>query len=93
MVGGLIFSAKFQPSAAIMLRMGTRLGAYETSLQALRRREPLLDAWLEAMNRLSGPSNRITTVWNNGSEGRPLLCSRQTKSCSPSWAAQRRGGA
>jgi hypothetical protein len=43
------------------------------SLQALRRREPLLDAWLEAMARLGGPSSRITTVRNIGSEGRPPM--------------------
>jgi hypothetical protein len=73
MVEGLISSTKFQPSAAIMLCMGLGLMAYETSLQALRRRQPLLDAWLEAMNPLGGKSSRITTVRNIGSEGRPLL--------------------
>ena len=73
MVEGLISSTKFQPSAAIMLCMGTVPDAYETSLQALRRRQPLLDAWLEAMNRLGAKSSRITTVRKIGSEGRPLL--------------------
>jgi hypothetical protein len=73
MVRGLISSTKFQLSAAIMLCMGTRPDAFETSLQALRRRQPLLDAWLEAMNRLGGPSSRIAKVRNIGSEGRPLM--------------------
>jgi hypothetical protein len=49
--------------------MGTRPDAYETSLQALRRRQPLLDAWLDAMNRLGGKSSRITTVRNIGFGG------------------------
>jgi hypothetical protein len=73
MVGGLISSTKFQPSAARILCMGIRPDACETSLEALRRRQPLLDAWLEAMNRLGGPSRRITKVRNIGSEGRPLM--------------------
>jgi hypothetical protein len=55
------------------LCVGIRPDAYETSLQALRRRQPLLDAWLEAMNRLGGPSGRVTTLRNIGSEGRPLI--------------------
>jgi hypothetical protein len=41
----------------MIMRMGTPPDTHE-----LRRRQPLLDAWLEAMNRLGGPSNRITTV-------------------------------
>jgi hypothetical protein len=55
-----------------MLCMGTRPDAYETSLERLRRREPLLDAWLEAMNRLGGPHSRITIVRNIDFESRPL---------------------
>jgi hypothetical protein len=66
-------STKFQLSEAITLCMGIRPDAYETSLLVLRRRQPLLDAWLEAMNRLGGPSSRVTTVRNIGSEGRPLI--------------------
>jgi hypothetical protein len=61
----------------MILHMGTPPDTYETSLQALRRREPLLDAWLEAMNRLGGPSGRITTVGDIGSEGRPLAQSSE----------------
>ena len=56
-------------------RMGTPPDTHETSLQALRRRQPLLDAWLEAMNRLGGPNSRITIVRNIGSEGRPITLS------------------
>jgi hypothetical protein len=53
--------------------MGIRPDAYEMSLQALRQRQPLLDAWLEAMNRLGGPSSRITKVRNIGPAGQPLM--------------------
>jgi hypothetical protein len=56
-----------------MLCMGTRPDAYETNLQALRQRQPLLDAWLKAMNRLGGPSGRITTIRNIGLAGQPLM--------------------
>ena len=42
------------------------------SLQTLRRREPLLDAWLEAMNRL-GPQQPRHDGSEIGSEG-PATC-------------------
>ena len=48
----------------MIMRVGTPPDTHE-----LRRRQPLLDAWLEAMNRLGGPSNRITTVRMQSSDG------------------------
>jgi hypothetical protein len=50
--------------------MGTQPEVYEMSLQTLRRREPLLDAWLEATNRL-GPQQPRHDGSEIGSEGRP----------------------
>jgi hypothetical protein len=45
----------------------------ETAIRTLRRRRPLLDAWLEAMNRLEGSRSRIPISRSAGSQRRPLI--------------------
>jgi hypothetical protein len=45
----------------------------ETTIRTLRRRHPLLDAWLEAMTRLEGPHSRIPISRNASSQRRPLI--------------------
>jgi hypothetical protein len=42
-------------------------------IRALRQRYPLLDAWLEAMDRLDGPRCRIATLRHVSTQRRPLI--------------------
>lgn len=44
----------------------------EKAIRALRRRNPLLDAWLDALDRLDGPYCRIVTSRNIIPKRRPL---------------------
>jgi len=53
--------------------MGNRLGDVDKAMRALRRRHPLLHAWLDALNRLDGPSCRIATARHTSTERRPLM--------------------
>jgi len=53
--------------------MGILAGDGEKAMRALRRRNPLLDAWLEALNRLDGPHCRIATSRNMIPQRRSLL--------------------
>jgi hypothetical protein len=55
--------------------MGIRADDGEKAVRALRRRNPLLDAWLDALNRLDGPYCRIATTRNTGAQRRPLWLS------------------
>src|SRR5580692_6370327 len=52
--------------------MGIRPHDVEKTMRALRRRHPLLEAWLEALDRLEGPRCRIATV-RNTAQRRPLM--------------------
>jgi hypothetical protein len=47
-----------QPSLGILASMGIRPDHTKQTIQALRRRHPLLAAWLEASNRIDGPNHR-----------------------------------
>jgi hypothetical protein len=55
--------------------MGTH--SNESAIRALRRRHFLLDAWLEAMERLEAPRCRITFVRNNFAQRRLLIQSTE----------------
>jgi hypothetical protein len=48
----------FQRSRAILAFMGTRPDDVEKAKRALRRRQPLLAAWLDALNRIDNPMRR-----------------------------------
>jgi hypothetical protein len=52
-------ATNLQPSRAILASMGIRPDDVEKAMRSLRRRNPLLDAWLDALNRLDGPDCRI----------------------------------
>src|SRR6202165_6403571 len=67
------FATNFQPSRAILGSMGIRPKHVEKAMRALRRRQPLLEAWLDALNRLEGPSCQIVRVPNTAQERRPLM--------------------
>jgi hypothetical protein len=68
----LSFATNFQPSWAILGSMGNRPNDVDKKMRALRRRHPLLEAWLDALNRLDGPSCRIAR-FRNTAQRRPLL--------------------
>jgi hypothetical protein len=53
--------------------MSTRSEDVEKAIRALRRRHPLLYAWLKAMDRLDGPRNPNVTAGNASPRRRPLL--------------------
>jgi hypothetical protein len=53
--------------------MGNRLGDVDKVMRALRRRHPLLHAWLDALNRLDGPSCRMAAARHASAERRPLM--------------------
>jgi hypothetical protein len=55
--------------------MGTH--SNESAIRSLRRRHFLLDAWLEAMERLEAPRCRISFARNNYAQRRPLLQSTE----------------
>jgi hypothetical protein len=54
-----------------MSAMGTH--SDESAIRSLRRRHFLLDAWLEAMERLEAPRCRITFARNNCAQRRHLI--------------------
>jgi hypothetical protein len=43
------------------------------TIRTLRRRNPLLDAWLEALDRIEAPHDRGVMARNPGSQRRPLM--------------------
>jgi hypothetical protein len=45
----------------------------EKAIRSLRQRQPLLVAWLEAMDRLEGPHCRSVMARNASSQRRPLI--------------------
>ena len=53
--------------------METRTYDAAKAIRALRQRHPLLDAWLEALNRLEGPHCSITVIRNPSVLRRPLI--------------------
>jgi hypothetical protein len=53
--------------------MKTQSDDTEAAIRTLRRRHPLLDAWLDAMDRLEAPHWRKVTVRNPRFQRRPLL--------------------
>ena len=69
----LALETTLKPSGAILVFMGIRPDDVEKKMRALRRRTPLLDAWLDALNRLDGPNCRILASRNTSSQRRPLL--------------------
>jgi hypothetical protein len=54
-------ATNLQSSRAMLVSMGIRPEDVEKTMRALRRRNPLLGAWLDALNRLDGPNCRIVT--------------------------------
>jgi hypothetical protein len=54
-----------------MSAMGTHCN--ESAIRSLRRRHFLLDAWLEAMERLEAPRYRIRFARNSYAQRRPLI--------------------
>jgi hypothetical protein len=58
-----------------MSAMGTH--SNESAIRSLRRRHFLLDAWLEAMERLEAPRCRITFARNNCGQRRLLIQSTE----------------
>ncbi len=52
--------------------MGIRPDHVEKTMRAFRRRHPLLEAWLDALNRLDGPGGRIARA-RNTAQRRPLI--------------------
>jgi hypothetical protein len=73
----LRFATNFQPSRAILGSMGIRPKHDERAIRALRRRQPLLEAWLDALNRLDGPSCQIVRFRNTAQQRRPLMRSAE----------------
>jgi hypothetical protein len=71
------FATNFQPSEAIVGSMGIRAKNDERAMRALRRRQPLLEAWLDALNRLDGPSCQIVRFRNTAQQRRPLIQSAE----------------
>ena len=71
------FATNFQPSEAILGSMGIRAKNDERAMRALRRRQPLLEAWLDALNRLDGPSCQIVRFRNTAQQRRPLIQSAE----------------
>jgi len=71
------FATNFQPSRAILGSMGIRAKNDERAMRALRRRQPLLEAWLDALNRLDGPSCQIVRFRNAAQQRRPLMQSAE----------------
>ena len=57
--------------------MGIRPKHDEKAMRALRRRQPLLEAWLDALNRLDGPSCQIVRFRNTAQQRRPLMRSAE----------------
>ena len=57
--------------------MGIRPKHDERAMRALRRRQPLLEAWLDALNRLDGPSCQIVRFRNTAQQRRPLMQSAE----------------
>jgi hypothetical protein len=57
--------------------MGIRPKHVEKAMRALRRRQPLLEAWLDALNRLDGPSCQIVRFRNTAQQRRPLMRSAE----------------
>jgi hypothetical protein len=53
--------------------METRTCDSAKAIRALRQRHPLLDAWLDALNRLESPRCRITVIRNPSVLRRPLI--------------------
>jgi len=53
--------------------MGNPPGDVEKAMRALRRRHPLLRAWLDALHRHEGPNCPIVLVRHTGSQRRPLM--------------------
>ena len=53
--------------------METRTHEAAKAIRALRQRHPLLDAWLEALNRLESPHCRMTAIRNPSVLRRPLI--------------------
>lgn len=70
---GLALATTLKPSRTILVFMGIRPDDVEKKMRALRRRNPLLEAWLDALNWLDDPSCRIFTNRNTSSQRRPLL--------------------
>jgi hypothetical protein len=71
------FATNFQPSRANLGSMGIRPKHVEKAMRALRRRQPLLEAWLDALNRLEGPSCQIVRFRNTAQQRRPLMQSAE----------------
>ena len=71
------FATNSQPSRAILGSMGIRPKHVEKAMRALRRRQPLLEAWLDALNRLDGPSCQIVRFRNTAQQRRPLMKSAE----------------
>ena len=71
------FATNSQPSRAILGSMGIRPKHVEKAMRALRRRQPLLEAWLDALNRLDGPSCQIVRFRNTAQQRRPLMRSAE----------------
>jgi hypothetical protein len=53
--------------------METRTHDAAKAIRALRQRHPLLDAWLEALNRLESPHCRISVIRHPSVLRRPLI--------------------
>jgi len=53
--------------------METRTHDAAKAIRALRQRHPLLDAWLEALNRLEGPGCRLVVMRHPSVLRRPLI--------------------
>jgi hypothetical protein len=70
------FATNSQPSRVILGSMGIRPKHVEKAMRALRRRQPLLEAWLDALNRLDGPSCQIVR-FRNTAQRRPLMQSAE----------------